>query len=275
MIERSLIAGGTVSSAFSAILSIVAMKEASGTLWKVVFPKGISGELMQMANGLYTTSIVGEGGKILAQAGLIPVMGNLFPSLLAFSGITQFVTNVQKLNILLHSNIIFFDKETSKEVERAFEDIRNSFTAKGAVERVDEDIRKVIVPYIYYLYSSFYTYILGKILESVLSSSTYNTYFDNLLINIYETRNVLEKQIKGLIDLIDKELNYRVENAWFSKERLQRKREAIRETLTNEITMLNGEIENFIGRAKQAHKMLSQPFEIIVGDNRIYLPDAE
>lgn len=127
---------GSASMLLNQLPALIGTKELSGA-YKVILPSGIVGNLMKMHNGLYTTSVIGESGKIVAQAGLTSLSSVATP--LAVFSVASIITGQyfmsqinQSLN-LLANNV----EEIQKQVDTTEEAV--VFTASIFLNELKND----------------------------------------------------------------------------------------------------------------------------------------
>lgn len=151
-------------------------KELAGA-YKVVFPAGATGKLMILKNGanagLATTSIVGESGKIVGQAGL-QSLSNLASPLAVFSALSMitgqyFMAEINKSIKALSENI----EEVQKQIDTSEESV--VFSASIFLQEIKNDWNLILES------EDFRISIISNIIKTVndLTSSCY--YFENRL----------------------------------------------------------------------------------------------
>ena len=193
---------GSANMLLGQLPTLAGAKELS-TAYKVVFPAGVTGQLMTLKNGanagLATTSIIGESGKIAGQAGL-QSLSNLASPLAVFSALSMitgqyFMAEINKSIKALSENI----EEVQKQIDTSEESV--VFSASIFLQEIKNDWNLILES------EDFKVSIISNIIKTIndLTSSCY--YFENRLnTKLSELKTNLQKN-KISEDILLSEVN--------------------------------------------------------------------
>jgi hypothetical protein len=186
---------GSANMLLSQLPTLIGAQQLSNA-YKVVFPAGIVGNLMNLKNGLQSSTIVNGSGKIVGQAGL-QSLSNLASPMVVFSAISMitgqyFMAQINKSIQNLTKKIEKIEKQlTIKEESIVFsasifiKEIRNNWTLIVSNEDYKASIITNIISTINELTSSCYYFqnILNDKLSDLETSYRSNKLGSNNLIN--------------------------------------------------------------------------------------------
>lgn len=163
---------GSASALLNQLPGLIGSTQLNGT-YRVVFPEGATGKLMQMRNGLNTTAIVNDSNKIVAQAGL-QSLSNLATPFAVFSAMSMvtgqyFMAQINKSITTLSENI----EEVQRQIDISEE--ATVFSADIFLKEIKNDWNLILSS------TEFKSSVISNILKTINDLTSVCYYFENRL----------------------------------------------------------------------------------------------